>query len=113
MSKQGNEIFLKTSEIEIFNKIGEYSKTKGYNVVYFKVKTSKYRNDIKHDYYIHFVHLVKDYDIKFSIYYDKFNITSKLVDYSYYELFDGYEAERFGICNEEKIRLYDEIKKAI
>lgn len=113
MSKRGEEVFLQTSEILIFNKIGEYSKSNGYEVVYFKVEASKYRDDIKHDYYIHFVHLVKDGDVRFSIYYDEFNLTSKLLDYSYYELFDGYDAKRFGICEEEEIRLYDEIKQVI
>ena len=116
------------SEIEIFNKIGEYANNKDCSVIYFKtlMPTLTHRNSediIKdnniHNMYlydakfehIHFIHLYREEKLILSIYFDNYNLTNLFNDKGYYELSNFIDNERFTKGNEDK--LYERIKELL
>ena len=94
------EIFQEKSEIEIFNKIGEFAINKNYNVVFFKVKAiNSFGEELKlAD--IHYIHIYKNEELKISIFYDKEGTTLSYLGQPYYELYNGRSTKCF-ICGEE------------
>lgn len=93
-----------TSPIEVFNTIGNML-PKGYEPIYFKAKFPKINIDeegrIIDDYgYLHYIHIVKNGDLKISIYFDDASIGS-LIEVPYYELYDLDDVYRY-LTNEEE-----------
>ena len=107
----GEPHFQEVSEIPLFNLIGEYGESKGYDVVYFKSVVPKNSKEHK---YMNYIHLYKDEELNISIYFNTFDIEIFEVN-SYYELYrsDTAETERFFATIEEERRLFDTVKKLI
>ena len=107
----GEPHFQEVSEMHLFNLIGEYGESKGYDVVYFKSVVPKNSKEHK---YMKYIHLYKDEELNISIYFNTFDIEVFKVN-SYYELYisDTGEAERFWATIEDEKRLFDTVKKLI
>lgn len=112
MEKMGSKEFQEVSEIEAFNLIGQDAETKGYDVVYFKsLWPYMSENFVMKFKYMHYIHLIKDEEMKYSIYFDEFNLGSIVPDGPYYELYDTCDIERFP--QEYEKELFDRIKELI
>ena len=103
--------FQEVSEIPLFNLIGEYVESKGYDVVYFKSVVPKNSKEYK---YMNYIHLYKDEKLNISIYFNTFDIEIFEVN-SYYELYrsDTAETERFFATIEAEKNLFNKIKELI
>ncbi|MGL5751990.1 MAG: hypothetical protein ACRCXT_15770 [Paraclostridium sp.] len=115
MKKIGMQEFQEESEVEAFNLIGQDAGTKGYDIVYFKTlmpKLVKSESDYEFEYkHMHYIHLIKDDDVQFSIYFDEFGLGSILPGSPYYELYDRFDIERF--FEEDVEELFKRIKELI
>ena len=107
----GEPHFQEVSEIPLFNLIGEYGESKGYDVVYFKSVVPKNSKEYK---YMNYIHLYKDEKLNISIYFNTFDIEVFKVN-SYYELYrsDTAETERFFATIEAEKNLFNKIKELI
>ena len=87
------------SEVDLFNQIGLMTIAFGYKAVYFKKLLPKliegedgYEVILE---YVHYIHLHKDEELKYSILYDEYNIASMFPEKPYYELYDMVGIEKF------------------
>lgn len=117
MSNTMLEICQETSEIALFNKIGEYATSKEYDVVYFKSKLPKlvtiessYEMQYK---YMHYIHVLENNEFILSIYYDKYNIGALYPESPYYELYDGSDVDRFLETDDHEMDLLDKVKELL
>ena len=86
-----NEIIQLESEIDLFNKIGDYVISKDYHPVYFKSnKMSNYYNNKELKIVdVHYIHIYDDNgSLKASIYYDGEGSMLSFMDQPYYELYN-------------------------
>ena len=101
-----DEIYLDKSEIDIFNKIGEYADSKGYVVVYFKTKGMLHK-----DKYTQYIHIYEDEELKISIYYNDIKL-EKLE--KYFELYDIENIHRFySFFDSCEMNLFNKVKEIL
>ena len=113
MQKELEEV----SKIEVFNKIGEYARNKGFDVAFFKSKLPRIKpidfegeiksiEDIKMAFeyvYVDYIHIYKsEGNLLLSIYFDDCRTLSAVPNVSYYEMFDMSDVARF-IKGEEEL----------
>lgn len=111
-----SKTFQSKSDIEIFNKIGEYATSKGLHPVYFKSKhLSDYCSGINLEIVdIHYIHIYDTDELSISIYYDEYGALSLFMKKPYYELYNLYDEEndieRFLKNEEDEILLFNKVK---
>lgn len=100
------------SEIDVFNLIGNAVEEKGYVAIYWKWKRPSMLgsyNDIQEWKWVHYIHILKDEDLRLSIYYDEHDAMA-LMGIPYYELYYGGDIERFPVSDEAEMELFDRVK---
>ena len=108
MNELGKQYFQDKSEVELFNIIGEYAKTKDYYPSYFKARS------IKHDEHsinltdIHYIHIYNETGMKISIFYDKEgSILTRTSDI--YEMYFKGDVCRYHNDAEGVLELYNQV----
>jgi len=111
-----NEIIQLESEIDLFNKIGDYVISKDYHPVYFKSnKMSNYYNNKELKIVgVHYIHVYDDNGLlKISIYYDGEGSMLSFMDQPYYELYNLSDVRKFLTGKEEELLLFNEVKSLL
>ena len=111
-----NEIIQLESEIDLFNKIGDYVISKDYHPVYFKSnKMSNYYNNKELKIVdVHYIHIYDDNgSLKASIYYDGEGSMLSFMDQPYYELYNLSDIKRFLKNEEEELLLFNIVKSLL
>ena len=111
-----NEIIQLESEVDLFNKIGDYTISKGYHPVYFKsTKMSNYYNNKELKIVdVHYIHVYDDNGLlKISIYYDGGGSMLSFMDQPYYELYNLSDVRKFLTGKEEELLLFNEVKSLL
>ena len=111
-----NEIIQLESEVDLFNKIGDYTISKGYHPVYFKsTKMSNYYNNKELKIVdVHYIHIYDDNgSLKASIYYDGEGSMLSFMDQPYYELYNLSDVRKFLTGKEEELLLFNEVKSLL
>ena len=111
-----NEIIQLESEVYLFNKIGDYTISKGYHPVYFKsTKMSNYYNNKELKIVdVHYIHVYDDNGLlKISIYYDGEGSMLSFMDQPYYELYNLSDVRKFITVKEEELLLFNELKSLL
>ena len=111
-----NEIIQLESEINLFNKIGDYVISKDYHPVYFKSnKMSNYYNNKELKIVdVHYIHIYDDNgSLKASIYYDGEGSMLSFMDQPYYELYNLSDVRKFLTGKEEELLLFNEVKSLL
>ena len=99
------------SEIDLFNKIGDYAIDKNYHPVYFKSKKpSNYNEENIRMVDVHYIHIYNDNGLKASIYYDGEGSMLSHMGQPYYELYDLSDVKRFLKNEEDELTLFNEVK---
>ena len=115
-NKLNNEIIQLESEINLFNKIGDYVISKDYHPVYFKSnKMSNYYNNKELKIVdVHYIHIYDDNgSLKASIYYDGEGSMLSFMDQPYYELYNLSDVRKFLTGKEEELLLFKEVKSLL
>lgn len=110
-----NEIIQLESEINLFNKIGDYVISKNFHPVYFKSKNiSSYNSEELKIVEVHYIHIYDDNgSLKASIYYDGEGSILSLMEQPYYELYDLSDVKKFLTGKEEELLLFNEVKSLL
>lgn len=110
-----NEIIQLESEINLFNKIGDYVISKNFHPVYFKSKNiSGYNSEELKIVEVHYIHIYDDNgSLKASIYYDGEGSILSLMEQPYYELYDLSDVKKFLTGKEEELLLFNEVKSLL
>jgi len=111
-----NEIIQLESEVDLFNKIGDYVISKDYHPVYFKSnKMSNYYNNKELKIVdVHYIHVYDDNGLlKISIYYDGEGSMLSFMDQPYYELYNLSDVRKFLTGKEEELLLFNEVKSLL
>ena len=103
------------SEIDLFNKIGDYAIDKNYHPVYFKSKKpSNYNEENIRIVDVHYIHIYDDNgSLKASIYYDGEGSMLSFMDQPYYELYNLSDVRKFLTGKEEELLLFNEVKSLL
>ena len=110
-----NEIIQLKSEVDLFNRIGDYATSKNFHPVYFKSKNiSSYNSEELKIVEVHYIHIYDDNgSLKVSIYYDGEGSILSLMEQPYYELYDLSDVKRFLTGKEEELLLFNEVKSIL
>jgi len=99
------------SEIDLFNKIGDYAIDKNYHPVYFKSKKpSNYNEENIRMVDVHYIHIYNDNGLKASVYYDGEGSMLSHMGQLYYELYDLSDTKRFLRGKEDELLLLNEVR---
>ncbi|MBQ3421643.1 MAG: hypothetical protein IJH34_08220 [Romboutsia sp.] len=105
-----NEIIQSKSEIDLFNRIGDYAANKKYYPVYFKTKKpSNYEDQELRIVDVHYIHIYSIDKLKISIYYDGEGSILSFMTKPYYELYDTSSVKRFLADEEEELALFNKV----
>ena len=109
------EIVQQQSEVELFNRIGDYVTSKNFHPVYFKSKNiSNYNSEELKIVEVHYIHIYDDNgSLKASIYYDGEGSILSLMEQPYYELYDLSDVRKFLTGKEEELLLFNEVKSLL
>lgn len=98
------------SEVDLFNKIGDYAINKNYHPVYFKSKKlSQYEEELR-IVDVHYIHIYNENGLKVSIYYDGERSMLSHMDEPYYELYDLLDVKRFLKNKDDELLLFNSVK---
>lgn len=113
MKENHTPMFTETSKVELFNKIGEYAKRKGFKIKFFswkRIPMNYYAMDDIELGEMRYIHILdSNMDMLLSIYYDDKDMGAS-VGVPYYELYDCNDIERFFVDEEEEQLLFDRVK---
>lgn len=108
------EIVQQQSEVELFNRIGDYATSKNFHPVYFKSKNiSNCNSEEPKIVEVHYIHIYNDNGLKVSIYYDGEGSILSLMEQPYYELYDLSNVRKFLTGKEEELLLFNEVKSIL